>query len=527
MPSARLRPLRSRVTPPWAAILAIFALSAGLPPACGVNRGATQKAQQQQIQAFPALELDETVEGEHLLHLDLGADDTLIVDHSFGEVEVRASADTSPRALAVIEVSAVREKTATRILEQSRLTAHRTEAGLVLHLDQPERPTVPSPEGEEGRPFVSSAALTIDVPPGTRLAITTVRGDVTVQGPLGATRIVTGQGHIRMRRVEGGAIAETTVGDIKLRQIHGGPIRAETAFGMVGLLGADADSIRLTSGNGRIVVDDARAEALEIRSGEGEIKLTEIEADIDAATDSGPVSLTAASGRTMRLATGFGSLEVHDAHALALTASADRGELTVERVTADTLDLSTGTGGMVLTDLEGALTARTGSGAIDAERLTGTHLRLDSGLDGVHVQGAVGQLEVASRKGRIVAKDVEGGLRAASEIGAIRATGIFDDLQLASGSGKLEVEAHAGSRVIDPWSLRADFGDVILTLPRPFAFQLAAHTGTGAMDSEFPILIEAGVVTDAGRFTGQVAGGGGKIEIETVQGSIALRRGGD
>ncbi|MEW6074520.1 MAG: DUF4097 family beta strand repeat-containing protein [Planctomycetota bacterium] len=501
----------------------VLLLLAGVLAACGPRDGALQEAQRQQLRDYPALEFDETAAGEADLELPLGPEDSLLVEHAYGEIVVRAGGDRPPRATAAIEVTARREGTARRVLADSRLEAERTPAGLVLRLVQPERASVPG--GEEGLRFVSSARLVIDVPPRTRLSIESQRGDVSVTGPCGATRVMSRRGDVRLRNVRGGAIVECTTGNVKLRQLSGGPVRAETGQGLVALVGAEVDAIRLASRKGRIAARNARAAALEIRAAEGGIELAEIEGEIDAETGAGALVLTAASGRRVRARSELGSVVVRDVRALALEAFAARGVLTAERIAADTLDLATGTGAIVLTDVAGELTARTGAGAIDAERLRGGRLLLEAGREGVSVRGASGNLEAVARRDRIRIEGLEGGLVARADLGSISAAGVFRDLDASSGTGRVVVEAREGSRVIEPWSLRADQGDVVLTLPPSFSCDIEATAGEGAFASELPVRFAAESSAAGRALRGTIGEGGGKIVLTTERGSIAVRRG--
>jgi DUF4097 and DUF4098 domain-containing protein YvlB len=502
-------------------LLSVLLLVLPLWGSCGA-RAAVQEAQQHQIRAFAALELGATSEGEREIELPLGQDDTLIVEHPFGDVEIRTVEEGSPRATAWIEVSAADEKSAERVLRRSQLRWERGTKGLRLHLEQPERATLG--DDEAGIRYVSSARLLIETPPGTRLSLEIGRGNVEAIGPLGATRVVIGHGDIRLRQVRGGAIVRSSTGDIKLRQISGGPVKAETSFGLIALLGSRSSSIQLTNRRGRIVVNNAEAPSLVIRSAEGTIKLSEIEGEIEAETDTGTLLLTTATGRRIDLRSGYGKVAVQDVHALELVARAERGDLHLENSAAELLELRSDVGDIVLTEVEGNLTAHAPSGRIDAAGLRGERLALHAGLGGLAVDRAAGSLEITSTRGRVSVSSFDGDLRVESEDGGVGVEGVLRGLHAACQSGRVRVKAREGSRVLDPWTLRSEFGDVTLFLPPELGFDIEATTGVGIFDSSFPILVEAGLTDDGDLFRGTVQGGGGRIVIETVRGNVALRR---
>lgn len=508
----RFRGLATRVLS-----LVLFALAGG----CGA-RDAVQDAQQHQIRAFPALELEITATGEREIPLPLGRDDHLTVVHPFGNVEIEAVENGAPRAIAWIEVSAADEETAERALAKSRLRAERSAYGLRVYVEHPERATLA--EGNEGLRYIASARVRLEIPPGTRLSVETQRGDVEAIGPLGPTRVVTDHGDIRLRHVRGGVIARASTGDVKLREVSGGPVKAETSFGLIALLGSRASSIQLTNRRGRIVVNNAEATSLVIRSTEGEIKLTQVEGEIEAETATGEMNLSDSTGKKIDVRSGFGDVTVKDVHALELVAHAERGVLEVRRCGAETLELDTGVGDLLLGELEGNVTARAASGRIDAVALRGDHLSLDAGLGGLTLDDVVGHVVIKNSRGEVEITRLEGILSVESEDGSITADGVLHGLHAVGGSGRVRVKARPGSQVISPWSVHAEFGDIVLFLPRGLGFDVEATTGAGIFDTEFPILVEAGLVTEGGIFHGSVAGGGGRIALKTVQGNIAVRR---
>ena len=122
--------------------------------------------------------------------------------------------------------------------------------------------------------------------------------------------------------------------------------------------------------------------------------------------------------------------------------------------------------------------------------------------------------------------------------GEIRAAGLQSDVdaETVNGSVRISTTGHAVASTvngsIDASMGNADWGDdvsfstvngaITLELPADVNAQLRASTVNGDIDSDFPITVQ-------GRFgprrvSGTLGRGGHELELETVNGSITLRK---
>lgn len=67
-------------------------------------------------------------------------------------------------------------------------------------------------------------------------------------------------------------------------------------------------------------------------------------------------------------------------------------------------------------------------------------------------------------------------------------------------------------------------GSITLRMPAGTNATVEGSTVNGGIDSDFPLMLEANHSWGPRRFEGQIGQGGGKIEFETVNGSIRLVR---
>jgi hypothetical protein len=124
--------------------------------------------------------------------------------------------------------------------------------------------------------------------------------------------------------------------------------------------------------------------------------------------------------------------------------------------------------------------------------------------------------------------------------GAIEANGLRGDVKVhtvngaVSASGTGTVEAHTVNGAIDVsmgqgnWngtlSLHTVNGSITVGLPADVNASVVAQTVNGGLNSDFPLSIAAGKRWGPRRIEGTIGTGGGRLEMQTVNGSIELAR---
>ena len=133
---------------------------------------------------------------------------------------------------------------------------------------------------------------------------------------------------------------------------------------------------------------------------------------------------------------------------------------------------------------------------------------------GVHFAGKTvnGDVTVDALGGNVVARSVNGDVEV-STAGYAEAGSVNGAIRAAMGRAD--------------WSGRVKFssvnGSITLTLPPELSAAVEASTVNGDVDSDFPLTVQGRF--SARRFRGTVGGGGRRLELEPVNGSIRLRRG--
>jgi hypothetical protein len=199
-----------------------------------------------------------------------------------------------------------------------------------------------------------------------------------------------------------------------------------------------------------------------------------------------------------------------------------------------TLNARTGSGGVDIGDLRGAVDASTGSGSIEIGRIAG-RVTVRTGSGGITVAGAQG-LEARSGSGSITAAEIAGPVVADTGSGSLRiAQSGKGDVDASSSSGEVvvtgvdgaaRVSASSGSIVVDgrptaPWNIHSSSGRVTLRIPQDAAFEIDARASSGRIESSHPVTVSGRI--DRQRLQGQVRGGGPLVAVRCSSGGIRIQ----
>jgi len=163
-----------------------------------------------------------------------------------------------------------------------------------------------------------------------------------------------------------------------------------------------------------------------------------------------------------------------------------------------TIDASSGSGDLNISNIGGSLKAGTGSGTIEANNLTGD----------VALSTGSGDIRAMMNGAHYV--------KAETGSGTIRLQGVTGGLYAETGSGDIDVAGQPG----DGWKLETGSGSVTLNTGGSAHFTLDASTGSGDVHSDPPITTHG--TLNHHHVTGDVNGGGPIVRIETGSGDIRI-----
>jgi hypothetical protein len=130
----------------------------------------------------------------------------------------------------------------------------------------------------------------------------------------------------------------------------------------------------------------------------------------------------------------------------------------------------------------------------------------------VDVQTVNGKVDVEGAGGEVRARTVNGPVEASTSVGPLRA-------ETVNGPIRAHVGAMEGEGSI---VLKTVNGPVTAELPADIGATISLSTVNGRIDSDLPIVMSGGVKRN--RLQGTIGDGRHKVSIETVNGSVTLRK---
>lgn len=323
---------------------------------------------------------------------------------------------------------------------------------------------------------------------------------------------------------------ETTNGTVRVR----GP---ESNGGRNGF-GSDGDDVQY-----RYEVQVPRRFSARLRTSGGSIDVSQLEGTLDGQTSGGSVTAenitgdvqvqTAGGSLTLRAIDGStagetagGSIEAVDVSG-PLTVRTAGGSIRVESA-RDSVAAETAGGSIEVDGVEGSLTARTSGGDVTVRGVTQTVEAETSGGD-IELEDIGGRVTVETAGGDIVGKGLHVAVEAKTSAGDIELQNVRATVTAETSVGDIVIESTAQEYATDPaLQLTTSHGDITLTVSSGLQASFSAEVqgvGGGGDDeirSDVPLTREGGN-GDPIRATGDMNGGGPRIQLKTTGGSIQIR----
>jgi hypothetical protein len=229
-------------------------------------------------------------------------------------------------------------------------------------------------------------------------------------------------------------------------------------------------------------------------------------------------------GRAVRITGGGSGTQAH----ADLRVGVPRGQrvdlfLGVGRVVADNVDghvrLQTASGAVQARRVSGGLTVRTGSGAVRVDDVAGT-LVVSTGSGGVRAADVRGDsISVRTGSGRVALDGVDAHLvRLRTGSGGVQLSrAAAGEVHLNTGSGSVSAEL---LRPVDELRVRTGSGGVTLRLAAGLDASVDIRTGSGRIETDFPVQVTA---HHRRALRGVIGQGRGTIQVNTGSGSVRLR----
>lgn len=205
-----------------------------------------------------------------------------------------------------------------------------------------------------------------------------------------------------------------------------------------------------------------------------------------------------------------------------------------------------GSGHIRITGVGGPVDATTGSGGIEASQIA-SDVRLQTGSGGISLDNVAGQVRAHTGSGTIRGNNLGGAasvqtsakfqgkaLALANSNTGAQSGGSYLDFETGSGGIHLdnvagEIRGRAGSGGIEvqgrqtgTWDLSTGSGGIRVQLPQDAKFNVAAHTSSGSVETDFPVTVQGTV--NRRELNGPVNGGGPSLSLRTGSGGIRIEK---
>ncbi len=333
-------------------------------------------------------------------------------------------------------------------------------------------------DGSEFRRRWMESSFEVQLPARFDVEVATSGGDLSLASVQGAINLKTAGGDITVRDTGGEAQLSTSGGDIVVEG-NDGMLTASTA-------GGDIRARRIT-------------QRAKLTTSGGDIELDEI-------------------GGTVEASTAGGDIVVSDC----------KGSATVK----------TSGGDILLTEVGGEVEASTAGGDIAVHTSTGAVKASTSGGD-VGLYDIGGPIIAKTAGGDITSRGVKGGVQATTSGGDIDLRGVEGFIEASTAGGDLYGEMTLRDfSVAHHVRMKTSGGEVTLVIPEalPATVQAVLKITERARDryeiiSDFPLTTKEETGEGWGRriekvirATGDLNGGGDRIELETTNGNIRIRK---
>ena len=197
------------------------------------------------------------------------------------------------------------------------------------------------------------------------------------------------------------------------------------------------------------------------------------------------------------------------------------------------LDIKVPAGSRLKIDgFEASITVTGVTGTVQAETVNGS-ITLSGGVKDVDLQAVNGAVEVAKASGRIKAESVNGSVTIRDSSGELEASTVNGALEVRGGSwtkvrvetvsGDLRFEGSLGKKA----TLEAETvsGSVELVFPASIAADFSFSSFSGSIDNDLgPAVTRSHKWTTEKELSFSYGGGGAKVNVQTLSGSIRLHK---
>ena len=349
----------------------------------------------------------------------------------------------------------------------------------------------------ESRETFYSVSISLEVPPGTDLAIDNRYGDVEVDQIGGRLDLVNTSGDVVAVGINGGADIENSYGDVTVTDVEGDlTLTVSSGTAEVSRVTGNA---KLSSRYGEAVVSKITG-GLDLESSSSEIEVQEIggptvivgsyadarvqdvEGSIKLEVSSGNIELTQVSGEA-EVASSYSTVRIEGVGEDLILRSSS-GEVEIRDVGGEAR-VENSYGAVVVEDVRGSVEINNPSGGVTVEEVAGD-VSIRSSYEVVRVRKVTGGLNVSATSAGVTAEEIGGRAEITTSYAGVELVRIGGPVEVRNQSGRVEVRDLGQGALAGHNRVETSYGDVDFSWPEGvggMTFNLEATYG--AIHSDF------------------------------------------
>jgi DUF4097 and DUF4098 domain-containing protein YvlB len=419
---------------------------------------------------------------------------TFRIDHSLGNITVRAQAKNEVEIRAIIRCSADTAAEARSRADEVRIRVDEG-GGVTVRTEYPEH----NHGGGfwnwlENRNVSFSADYDIVVPETAPVEVGNRFGGVSVAGLHAGAVIINNNGRVSFSGGRG-------------RQ------RIENRFGDVQVSGNDGD-VTVRNANGRVAASDITG-MLDISDRFGEVRISNAAHGAKVDSQNGDIGIDSAGG-TVTVANSFGPVRASKVNG-DLTVMNQNGDIDAQGING-AANLHTSFARVHVTKVEKGLTVQAQNTGITGDTV-GESAVVETSFAGVDLHDVKGGARVTAHNSGIRLGGIGGEVFAKTSFAGITVSDAAGPVTVENQNGSVTVEVRPGARC-QPVGVQTSFAPIRVALPAGAGYNVTARTSFGGIHSEHEMTITGDVGHDA--VSGRIAGGGCELRLMDQNGNIDI-----
>lgn len=341
--------------------------------------------------------------------LTLEANQTVSVEHKFGNVEIHGGTGREVQINAKIHAQAATQQEADSFAEKVQIDVTQGPDGIRIHTIYPDERAWSL---RIGRKPSYSVEYDIVVPGDGQIWVKNAFGNVSLQGVHGWTDVANSNGQISDQ--------------------DGGAAKLVNSFGQVEASGMEGN-LTIVNSNGSVMVSRVKGN-VDIKDRFAEISVSNVQGTATISGGNGSVELTDVGASTIN--SSFGEVRARNIHG-ALVVNNHNGGIEAN-VVSGSAELNGSFAGITFANISGKVRCTNGNGAVKGIQVS-DDVYVKSTFGEVKLEQIGGSVQVEDSNGNVILRGIKGYAQMSTSFGSIEGNELFKGARVSAGNGRVSL----------------------------------------------------------------------------------------